>query len=254
MGAGSFVIREGAGPVIATAIHAGHGLRDECAQLMALDDAGRLREEDPFTQLIAAVAPTQIVATQSRFQVDLNRKREAAVYLQPADAWGLDVWHTPPPAPVIAASLAEYDAFYAALERVARAKVAEFGAVVVLDVHSYNHRRGETRAAADVAGNPEINVGTKSANRARWGNLIERFLRELSETGTFDVRENVKFTGGAMAQWINATFPQTGIALALEYKKTFMDEWTGVADVPHLERLARALAATLPGLVEELGR
>lgn len=35
--------------VLATAIHDGHGLRPEIAAAIALDEAGRLREEDPWT-------------------------------------------------------------------------------------------------------------------------------------------------------------------------------------------------------------
>ena len=42
--------------------------------------------------------------------------------------------------------------------------------------------------------------------------------------------------------------------LALEFKKTFMDEWTGVPDDAAIACARTNLAATLPGLTEELGR
>ena len=42
--------------------------------------------------------------------------------------------------------------------------------------------------------------------------------------------------------------------LALEFKKTFMDEWTGVLDEERLRYAQDSLAATLPGLHEELER
>jgi N-formylglutamate deformylase len=57
-----------------------------------------------------------------------------------------------------------------------------------------------------------------------------------------------------MAQWVHRTFPETGVALAIELKKTFMDEWTGQLSVAHLAELRRALAATVPGLMDSLGR
>ena len=57
-----------------------------------------------------------------------------------------------------------------------------------------------------------------------------------------------------MSAWIHRTFPTTGCALALEFKKTFMDEWSGRVDAAHLAELSRALASTLPGLVESLAR
>ena len=44
-----FVLEKGDGPIVATAIHAGHALHPEIAALIALDEAIRMREEDPFT-------------------------------------------------------------------------------------------------------------------------------------------------------------------------------------------------------------
>ncbi len=251
------LLDEGDGPIVATAIHDGHALRDECSALVGLDAATRLREEDPYTARIAAPVPTRLVATRSRFEVDLNRPRATAVYQCAADAWGLEVWREPLPAEMLERSLADYDAFYATLERVLRDRERRFGRFVVLDIHSYNHRRdGAVGGFADPAGNPEINVGTGTVDRARWGALVDRFCADLvaaSPPGrTLDVRENVKFQGGWMSRWIHQTFPTSGCALALEFKKTFMDEWTGQLDEAHLAELTRAVAATLPGLLESL--
>ena len=53
--------------VIATAIHAGHELRPEVLARTALDDATRLREEDPFTDLLTAIGGATVVAHRSRF-------------------------------------------------------------------------------------------------------------------------------------------------------------------------------------------
>ena len=87
----------GSGPLIATAIHDGHDVRDDVASHLALSDSERLREEDPFTGQWTQVAPTRVVGMRSRFEVDLNRPREKAVYRTPEDAWGLTVWKDDPP-------------------------------------------------------------------------------------------------------------------------------------------------------------
>jgi N-formylglutamate deformylase len=252
----TFLLDEGDGPIIATAIHDGHVLRAEVAKLIALDPATRRREEDPYTSRLASIVPTRLVARRSRFEVDLNRPREQAVYVRPEDAWGLAVWNQPPGDELIARSLSAYDAFYASLERVLRERERRYGRFVVLDLHSYNHRRdGVDGAIADPAANPEINVGTGSLDRARWGGLVERFCRELAAAAPVpDVRENVKFQGGHLSRWVHATFPETGCALALEFKKTFMDEWSGALDEVRLAALVAALTSTLPGLLEELSR
>ena len=96
-----------------------------------------------------------------------------------------------------------------------------------------------------------------AVDRGRWGALVARFCAALSACRVrghaLDVRENVKFMGGEMAAWVHRTFPATGCALAIEIKKTFMDEWSGRVDDAHLAELSRALKATLPGLVESLG-
>jgi N-formylglutamate deformylase len=255
--AASFSIVEADSPLVATAIHHGHELRGDCTDCIAIDDATRLREEDPFTGRIAAVVPTHIIVTRSRFEVDLNRPRDKAVYRCAADAWNLEVWATPPADEVIARSLAQYDEFYAALERLLRERERRFGKFVVLDIHSYNHRRGGADGDfADPATNPEINVGTGSLDRARWGSLVDRFSRDLASAmpdgRVLDVRENVKFQGGELSKWVHRTFPTTGCCLAIEFKKTFMNEWTGELDAARLDTLGRAIAATLPGLVKSL--
>lgn len=258
MGDPLVMLHEESGPVVATAIHAGHAVRHEVARKLALDEATRLREEDPFTARLAAVAPTWMVPLRSRFEVDLNRPRDHAVYRGPGDAWDLEVWCEPCEEELIARSLAEYDVFYALLERVLREREGRHGCFVLLDLHSYNHRReGADGPAADPALNPEINVGTGTLDRARWGHLVDRFCADLAASRVrghaLDVRENVAFMGGEIAAWVHRTFPATGCALAIEVKKTFMDEWSGRANQAHLAELSRALEATLPGLVESLG-
>jgi N-formylglutamate amidohydrolase len=249
-----FRLRQGDGPIIATAIHDGHLLAPEVAARLALDDATRLREEDPYTGRVAELAPTSIVALRSRFEVDLNRPRKQAVYRTPAEAWGLELWRTPCTEEHVARALAQYDAFYALLARVLRAHAESHGRFVVLDVHSYNHRRD--RIPADPAKNPEINIGTGSLDRARWGRLVDRFIEGLSACAVrghrLDVRANVKFAGGELSHWVHRTFPETGCALAIELKKTFMDEWTGTLDEPHLAELGTAIMTTFPELVREL--
>lgn len=251
--------RNGPGPVITVANHNGHALRPEVAALMALDAASRLREEDPFTDAWARIAPSSMVALRSRFEVDLNRPRQHAIYLTPEDAWGLEVWKTPPPASIVEASLAEYDAYYAALEQLCREKEARHGAFVVLDLHSYNHRRdGPEGPEADSEGNPEVNIGTGTMDRTRWGGVVDRFIGDLRAFDflgrRLDVRENVKFVGRQFPKWVHTTFPDSGCAIAIEIRKFFMDEWTGALDPVAHDAIRRALSSALTGLEEALER
>ena len=156
--------------VIATAIHAGHDLRPAVAARTALDDATRLREEDPFTDRLTAIGGSTVVAHRSRFEVDLNRPRERRVYRAPEDAWGLELWRRRRPTEEIERSRRLYDEFYAELGRRLDDGRAHADPFVVLDLHSYNHRRdGADAPPAPAATNPEVNVGTGALDRERWG-------------------------------------------------------------------------------------
>ena len=248
---------EGQQPIAATAIHDGHELRDEVSRLTALTSAERLREEDPGTSIFASIAGTQMVVRRSRFEVDLNRPRDSAVYVVPADAWGLDLWTTTPEQHVIDESLAEYDAFYAEAHRVFSDMESRFGRFVVFDMHSYNHRRGGPEGAAeDPSGNPEINVGTGTLDRERWGPLVDRFMGDVADFDFLgrhlDVRENVRFRGGHFSTWVHENFTDSACCLAIEFKKIFMDEWTGKFFPEEHEALTQAIAASLPGIFESL--
>lgn len=239
-------------PVVATAIHNGHAVRPTVAPHIALNRQERLREEDPHTGFLAEVAPSHIIVHRSRFEVDLNRDPDAAVYTTPAQSWGLRVWQTPPRGELLEESRRLYDAFYRDLHSLLSHIEDVCGRFVVLDIHSYNHRReGPNAPPADPTENPEVNVGTGTLDRSRWGKVVDRFISDLSRTG-LDVRENVKFRGRRLAAFIHESFPSTGCCLAIEVKKTFMDEHNGKIDPRKLHDLREALGTTLPGLRESL--
>jgi hypothetical protein len=205
-----------------------------------------------------SIAPTRIVGLHSRFEVDLNRPRDKAVYRSPEDSWGLQVWKQPLPEEVVQRSLAAWDAFYHHIHALLAQLTEQYPRVILLDIHSYNHRRGGPEAAAsDAEGNPEVNIGTRSMNRDRWGPIVDRFISELRSFDyngrNLDVRENVKFFGGHLPTWIHQTFPDNVCAIAIEFKKVFMDEWTGHPDQDQLYAIGQALQSAANGVAEEIG-
>ena len=252
-----FTLRRGEGPLVATALHHGHAVRPDVGEALALDASARLREEDPHTGLWTSVAPNRVVLHRSRFEVDMNRPPEEAVY--PTEVWGLRVWKDgPAPDAVRRRSLEEYRAFYAAMEALFADLAARHGRFLVLDLHTYNHRReGPTGPEADPGGNPDVNLGTGSMDRALWGDVADAFLDSLAGLPLLgrrlDVRENVRFQGGWFSRWVHERFPGAGCALAIEVKKFFMDEWTGRAPPGAVEAVREALARAVPPMMRALG-
>lgn len=247
----------GEGPLVAVAIHNGHQLRNEVAESMELKEDSRLQEEDPFTGEWASIGDSQIIGLHSRFEVDLNRPREKAVYVKPEDSWGLKVWKTEPSSDLVGRSLAEYDAFYSEAHRIFSELEKKYGRFVVFDLHTYNHRRlGPESPFDDPEINPEVNIGTGTMDRELWAPIVDRFINDLREynynSRRLDVRENVKFQGGQFSRWIHQTFPNSACSLSIEFKKFFMDEWTGKPDRLQLEEIHLALQSTVKGVQEEL--
>lgn len=249
--------KRGDSPLIATAVHDGHDLRDEVAEIMKLSEQDRLREEDPFTSNWVDVAETNIVALRSRFEVDLNRPREKAVYVTPDDCWGLDVWSVRPSDAIIERSLAEYDNYYSLIKKIFAETQQRHGKFVLYDIHSYNHKRGGADAKPESAEeNPEVNIGTGTLDREKWGGLIDRFIADLRAFDfmgrKLDVRENVKFKGGNQVKWLHENFAENGCGLAIEFKKFWMNEWAGGKDEKMVKAIHEALSSTVPGVLEEL--
>ena len=251
-------LERAASPLVGTAIHNGHGVRADLTPAMALDEAGRLREEDPFTEYAIRDVPNRIVFHRSRFEIDLNRSKPDAVYVRPDQAWGLNVWKERLPENQIAASHAIHDAYYAMLKQMLAGIEAMHGGFVLLDIHSYNHRReGPDSPPTDPEKAPVVNIGTFSMDRNRWQRLLDPFIETLAGQtlagAPIDVRENIAFQGkGEQTRFVHEHFPKTGCAIAIEFKKVFMDEWTGIPDPKVLEDMRRAITATLPGLQANL--
>ena len=61
------------------------------------------------------------------------------------------------------------------------------------------------------------------------------------------MRENMSFQGkGEQTRFVHANFPETGCAIAVEFKKIFMDEWSGEPDQAAIGQLRAMLAPRCP--------
>ncbi len=226
-----FTFIKGNSPIVATAIHEGHQTRKELSDLFNLNEEERLREEDPFTAQWLDISDNKIIVHHSRFEADVNRPRNKAIYVKPEDAWGLQVWKTELQQEIIDQSLKIYDDFYKQVKEYFDSLFLLHDKILVYDIHSYNHRREAKDIAANTFENPEVNIGTKNMDYEVWQPVLKVMIdtfKQFDYNGrNLDVRENIKFKGGYFGQWLFEQYGKKICPVSIEFKKFFMDEWTG---------------------------
>lgn len=245
-------------PIVCTAIHNGHVLSTEVKSNIAVSESIRLMEEDPYTERFTEMCSNTIIGKTSRFEVDLNRSVKKCIYLEPKDAWGLRTRKTKPSDVVISRSIKEYHDFYSSAKDHFRHLEKKFGKFFVYDIHSYNHhRKGVNAEYDDPKQNPEIIIGTNNISE-NWFPLVDKIKNKLTDYDYFgrylDVRVNVKFQGGHFSRWIHNNFPDSACCIAIEFKKIWMDEWTGNVYENKLNKLIKALNSTHKLIETELNK
>jgi hypothetical protein len=205
------------------AVHNGHQFRKELWKNCLHTEYDRWFEEDPCTKQFVKTHPIVIAACDSRFEYDLNRTPENAIY---EDAWGKKLWREPLNIETRNRSSQKHAAFYAVVHALLTKLYELFGAVVVYDIHSYNWRRWEREV-------PVINLGTSNVDNNQFGDDIETWRQSLSELKLpYEIRTTSKindtfFGNGYFLKYITKNFENT-LVLATEFKKIYCDERNGV--------------------------
>ncbi|WP_437918476.1 N-formylglutamate amidohydrolase [Sphingobacterium sp. LRF_L2] len=250
-----FQVRHAESPFWTFAIHDGHQVSPAILPYLQLDETQRLREEDPYTGSIAELPVNQFLVSTSRFQLDINRAPDDAIYLHPDQAWGLTVWKKELPKNLLQLLYHEHELIYKQIDHWIQETIKKHGYFVIFDIHSYNAKRGGPDDIVDKEKNPQINLGT-AYNNPRWQAAIACFLQSVAKQNLFDtkidIRENVKFKGGFLAQHLIRRFGEDGFVLSIEFRKDFMDEWTGIPYMPIVQSYKQLLMHTLKDLQEEV--
>jgi hypothetical protein len=262
--------------LLATAIHNGHAMHPALLADCGISESDRLREEDHYAEAFTIPYPNRLIVYTSRFTVDLNRAPDQAVYLQPGDCWGLPVRRIQPGAELLTELRAGYNQWYYLLESTIKRLLESHKQLLVLDMHSYNHRRGGSGAEPDPQiQNPDIILG-RSNMPVQYYPWVEK-LREtiLSKYQDYlveqdadpaksqanaaptlnpilDCRTDIKFTGGYMSRWLHHFFPSRVCSVSVEFKKIFMDEWSGKLDSHYQDALTAVFNSAVRELLPEL--
>ncbi|QNJ98792.1 N-formylglutamate amidohydrolase [Constantimarinum furrinae] len=206
-------------PYVCGAVHDGHQFRKELWEKCLHTEYDRWFEEDPCTKEFVKTHPIVIAGCDSRFEYDLNRDPENAIY---EDAWGKKLWKTPLSDREKAKSLQKHSNFYLVVHALIQKLEEKFNDVVVYDMHSYNWRRWDREV-------PVINLGTSNIDNRRYGDLVENWRFSLSQ---LQLPHNIVSTSaindtfqgnGYFLKYITQNFKNT-LVLATEFKKIYCDE------------------------------
>ncbi|MFK7747780.1 MAG: N-formylglutamate amidohydrolase [Kordia sp.] len=228
-------------PFACGAVHDGHQFRRELWQNCIHTEYERWFEEDPATKEMVQTHPIVIAGMDSRFEYDLNRAPESAIY---EDAWGKQLWHTPLSDEMKQKSLAKHANFYKVVNALIAKLEEKFGICVVYDMHSYNWKRWEREV-------PTFNLGTGNVDNERFGAIIESWRAMLSKINlpngiASTSKINDTFQGnGYFLKFITQHFSNT-LVLATEVKKIYCDEIDQIMFPEVVSAIETALKTLIP--------
>lgn len=206
-------------PYICGAVHDGHYFRKGLWENCLHSAYERWYEEDPETKNMVISHPILIAGRDSRFEYDLNRTPEEAIF---ETAWGKTLWKHPLTKDQKKKSLAKHEAFYKVVHALVSKIEEKFGVAVVYDMHSYNRKRWDREV-------PTWNLGTSNIDNARFIKSVEAWKESLSEIKLpggikSTVKINDTFQGnGYFLKYITNNFNNT-LVLATEIAKVYCDE------------------------------
>ncbi|MGC1633290.1 MAG: N-formylglutamate amidohydrolase [Gelidibacter sp.] len=216
----SFIIKiDNYVPYACAAVHDGHQFRKELWSKCLHTEYERWYEEDPMTKNMIKSHPIVISGLDSRFEYDLNRDPENAIY---EDAWGKKLWKEPLTSNEKSRSLEKHQNFYKVVFALIKTLELQFGCCVVYDMHSYNWKRWDREV-------PTWNLGTSNIDNNRYENAVEAWRKQLSEIKLphgipTTAKVNDTFQGnGYFLKFITNNFNNT-LVLATEVAKIYCDE------------------------------
>lgn len=219
-----FVVRRPEGralPVVASLPHSGLHVPPVIGDLFTPEHRAWLRNTDWYLPELYDFLPrlgiATVVATHSRYVVDLNRDPDGLVYgdffqalIARNTADGAPIYLAPDAPRNYAAVVAGYHApYHAALRQVLDETLASFGRVLLLDLHSF---MGPTEH--------DVCIGDRRG-RSCLASTADCFERALRAQG-FDVSRNEPFAGGFITRHYGRSPGCEALQIELRYP-TYLD-------------------------------
>ncbi len=228
-------------PYVCGAVHDGHQFRHELWENCLHTEYERWYEEDPCTKQMVHSHPIVISGLDSRFEYDLNRPPETAIF---DTAWGKQLWKQPLADVQKQKSLAKHANFYSVVEALFKKLEELHPKVIVFDMHSYNWKRWDREV-------PLWNLGTHNIDNERFGGIVKDWETKL---GSIELPNGIKTTtgindtfqgNGHFLKYITQNFDNT-LVLATEISKIYCDERTGVIFPEVVDAVEKQLKELIP--------
>ncbi|MBO3117783.1 N-formylglutamate amidohydrolase [Winogradskyella sp. DF17] len=223
------------------AIHDGHQFRKDLWDNCLHSEYDRWYEEDPETKNMIQSHPIVISGRDSRFEYDLNRFPEEAVF---ETAWGKQLWREPLSESEKSFSLTKHANFYKVVSTLISKLEEKFGICVVYDMHSYNWKRWDREV-------PTWNLGTSNIDNERFGGLIEIWRKDLEAINLpHSIKQTAKindtfYGNGYFLRFITNNFSNT-LVLATEIAKVYCDEYNQIIFPEVVEAVEDQLKELIP--------
>lgn len=228
------------------AVHDGHQFRKDLWDNCLHTEYDRWYEEDPETKNMVISHPILITSCNSRFEYDLNRTPEEAVF---ETAWGKQLWKQPLPEAEKFKSLQKHSNFYKIVDALISKLEEKFGVCVVYDMHSYNWQRWDREV-------PTWNLGTSNIDNERFGAEVETWRQALASIKfPHGIKQTAKindtFQGnGYFLKFITNNFKNT-LVLATEIAKVYCDEYQQINYPEVVSAVEQQLKILLPKHAQE---
>lgn len=234
---------------VCAAVHDGHQFRKELWENCMHSAYERWYEDDPATKVMIDTQPIVIAGMDSRFEYDLNRAPQEAIY---EDAWGKELWKKPLSEEMKSKSLDKHQSFYNVVNTLIGKLESIHANCIVYDMHSYNWRRWSREV-------PTWNLGAKNIDNERFGAIVESWRKSLSEIvlpnniKSTAAINNTFFGNGYFLKYITSNFQNT-LVLATEIAKVYCNENEQQMFPEVVESISNELKHRIPNHAEEFSR
>ncbi len=219
---GSFALKlEEYVPYICFSTHSGSKISKKSLKNIAISQRKRKYHEDPHTADFIVSMPIMAQGLDSRYEYDLNRSPENAIY---DEFLGDKVWKKPLTKAQKEIYLQKHQNFYTVISVLVKTLERKFKACIVYDIHAFNYKKIERET-------PIFNIGTEKINNTKFGAFVQSWQTELGKIKLPEMDTTVKlndvFQGtGYLLEYITTHFPNT-LVLPTEIKKVYCNEEKG---------------------------